>query len=155
MLYQAKVIVTTKDPAMKKAAERNFQCSMFYMSVIILHEIMHLFIWYTSGDTRPSTPPDMALYDPGKKLTGESGEFLEVQVYGGYLKFRQDTKDPLKEKQTGFPFSQTATGPGQEDVRMVDLQFMANILDPSKFRARYTPNSHGFAWSRQDFKSRT
>jgi hypothetical protein len=145
MLHQAKVIVTTSDPTMKGAARMNFKCSLFYMTVIIIHEIMHLFIWYTSGDARPDTPPQMALYPSAKKVCGESGEWLELYLFGGYLKFREDRTDPLKEKQTGFP----CMIPGQgEDVGLVDMNFIMNIVDPSKCHARHTMHPHGFARSK-------
>lgn len=149
MLHQAKVIVTTSDPTMTEAAERNFRYSLFYMTVIILHEVMHLFVWYTSGDTRPATPPEMALYPSNKRRQGESGEWLECQLFGGYLKFREDPKDALKTKQTGIPFS--ITGQGQ-DVRLVDLGFITSILDPSKFCPRCTVHVQICARSREVFK---
>lgn len=150
MLRQANKIFTTKDQKEKDSAQRNLQLSLFYMTVIILHELMHLFIWYTSGDTRPATPPQMALFPSPNNKNGESGEWLERQWLGAYLKFKKDPNDPLKDIQTGIPFAITGQG---EEVRQVDFQFIVSILDPSKFRARSTPHSHRSAWPRQGFKS--
>ena len=84
----------------KKAAEASedpqsrehqiYRKYMFHASITILHELAHVFVsWYHNGEV--DTPPDIYGYlEPKDKSMGESGHFLETEVFGGEMMIYRD-----------------------------------------------------------------
>lgn len=72
-------------------------------AVATAHELTHLFVAYLAGgsnDNNSRTPPEVShlnywgsMDEDGRPETGESGRWLENQLFGGSVEFYRDVRD--------------------------------------------------------------
>lgn len=68
---------------------RNFQ---FLFATTFVHEVGgHLLITFL-GNGRPITPPDISAPRYGSDDVGESGRYLELNLFGGNTEYFRDSK---------------------------------------------------------------
>lgn len=103
---------------------------MFHMILTVCHEIIHILVCALSAETRPETPPDMAVegHTPG---LGESGWYWETTYLGGIVKMHQDKTDPaaavLKTRQPGIPLLATGNS-STSTFRQIDQAYINNFI---------------------------
>ncbi len=69
---------------------RRWQNFLFMFACAVLHEMAHLFVCYLFRTNHPDTPPDVSYLDYAQLPGGESGRWLERELYGGAIEYLRD-----------------------------------------------------------------
>lgn len=89
MCEAAKKAEKSNDPNSKES--KRYRTFVFLYATTIIHELAHVFVTYLSrGGT--ITPPEVNAGD-AKNTEGESGSYLEEQVFGGVVLHPRDPND--------------------------------------------------------------
>lgn len=71
---------------------RRWQHFLFMFACATLHEMAHFFICYLFRGNFPNTPPGTTYLDYAQEPGGESGRWLESQLFGGALEYMTDSQ---------------------------------------------------------------
>ncbi|KAK4224908.1 hypothetical protein QBC38DRAFT_369900 [Podospora fimiseda] len=94
----AMVVVSKANTAQSRKLADRYRRFQFLFSVATTHELAHAFVAYLSGGRSGTiTPPSVSFLDYGFQQgglnTGESGRWLENQLFGGSIEIYRDPTD--------------------------------------------------------------
>ncbi|KAJ6443841.1 hypothetical protein O9K51_02228 [Purpureocillium lavendulum] len=121
-VFKAYADAPARSSAAKQLGQR-WRGFLFVFACATLHELAHLFLGYLSKGERPDTPDDIThlTYGDGRDARGnripggESGRWVENNLYGGAVEFYADEKQGSS--QPGVP-------------HLLDAQAVAYKVDP-------------------------
>ncbi|KAJ0124721.1 hypothetical protein J7T55_006062 [Diaporthe amygdali] len=102
-----KILLDNIITAANRKNTANFERSLFFLTLTIAHELIHVFTGYITGDALRNTPP--AVNHPrglsGSMRPGEAGRAWERGFIGYITKSYFDSNDPLGTAQAGIMYA--------------------------------------------------
>ncbi|KAG7108352.1 hypothetical protein HYQ44_012505 [Verticillium longisporum] len=123
-------------PQAKKMSARH-RSHLFMFSLAMAHELTHLFVAYLAqGNLEDAayTPPEVSFANYGSvpgdagEVRGESGRWLESQLWGGAIEFYRDIEDD--DGQTGIPFIHYESGQSRRIHSASIINLLTRLEDP-------------------------
>ena len=105
-------ITGAPEPAMQHIYKDSYKTFKFQMSIVLAHEITHLFTGFFTGSAFRTTPPPMKPLgwvettkdEFGTDVPiGEIGRLWEVKLFGHTIEFFADPMHQLGRRQAGIP----------------------------------------------------